>query len=93
MRGRLRSRLLELGHAEHSAYGVDRASEALDGGWDDCEEWQDIDGGINRPGGGNDIPGAPVSPSENEYLGDRAYPFRRTDHQGGYAPVEGSVGT
>jgi type VI secretion system secreted protein VgrG len=80
----------ELGHAEHNAYGVNRSSEHMDGGWTDREDWQTIQGGINRPGGGNDIAGVPNSPTENEYLGDREYPYRRTDHGAGYAHPDGT---
>ncbi len=80
----------ELGHAEHNAYGVNREGDALDHGWDDHEERQTIEDGINRPGAGNDIPGVPNSPSENEYLGDREYPYRRTDHQQGFARPDGT---
>ncbi|MFO0651688.1 MAG: type VI secretion system tip protein TssI/VgrG [Polyangiales bacterium] len=81
----------ELGHAEHNAYGVNRTSDALDHGWHNREERQTIEDGINRPGAGNDIPGAPHSPSENEYLGDREYPFRRTDHGQGFARPDGTA--
>jgi hypothetical protein len=80
----------EMGHAEHNAYGVNRQSEAMGGGWDNREEWQNIDGGVNGTGGSNDIPGTPHSPSENDYLGDRNYPYRRTDHGSGYANPDGS---
>ncbi len=80
----------EMGHAEHNAYGINRQSEALGGGWENHEEWQNIDGGVNRPGGANDIPGTPSSPAENDYLSDRDYPYRRTDHGSGYANPDGS---
>ena len=42
------------------------------------------------PGGANDIPGTPSSPAENDYLSDRDYPYRRTDHGSGYANPDGS---
>jgi hypothetical protein len=42
------------------------------------------------PGSGNNIPGVPKSPSENDYLGDRNYPFRRTDHGSGYSNPDGT---
>ena len=80
----------EMSHAEHNANGTNRAGDAMDHGWDNREEWQTIEGGVNQPGGSNDIPGAPVSPSENDYLGDRNYPYRRTDHGSGYSNPDGS---
>jgi type VI secretion system secreted protein VgrG len=83
----------ELGHAEHAAYGVDRANESTSpgplAGYENREEWQTIDGGINKPGG-SQIPGVPQSPSENQYLGERNYPLRRTDHGLGYAKPDGT---
>jgi type VI secretion system secreted protein VgrG len=80
----------EMGHAEHNAYGVNRANETMGGGWGNREEWQTIEGGVNRPGNTNDIPGVPRSPSENGYLGDRNYPYRRTDHGSGYSNPDGT---
>ena len=81
----------ELGHTEHNAYGVDRQGEKMGDGWTDREEWQNIEGGVNKPGGANDIPGSPQSPSENDYLGDRNYPYRRGDHGGKYLNPDGTV--
>jgi type VI secretion system secreted protein VgrG len=66
----------ELGHADHAAYGIGRAGEATTGslaGYENREEWQTIDGGVNKPGG-TQVAGVPPSPSENEYLGQRGYP-------------------
>jgi type VI secretion system secreted protein VgrG len=80
----------EMGHAEHNAYGVNRVGDTLGHGWDNHEEFQTIEDGINRPGGTNNIPGVPRSPTENEYLGDRNYPYRRTDHGGGYSNPDGT---
>ncbi len=80
----------EMGHAEHNAYGVNRANDPMGGGWDNAEEWQNIQGGVNRPGGTNNIPGTPYSPAENDYLGDRNYPYRRTDHGSGYSNPDGT---
>jgi hypothetical protein len=84
----------ELGHAEHDAYGTSRAHEEAPPGGDplhgyqDMEEWQNISGGINQPGG-TQIPDKPQSPSENDYLSQRGFPLRRTDHGKGYATPEG----
>jgi type VI secretion system secreted protein VgrG len=74
----------ELGHAEHNAWGVNRQHETLPPGWDNREEWQNIDGGVNGPGSDVHVDGVPQSPTENEYLGERGYPYRRTDHRQGY---------
>jgi len=79
----------EMGHADHNANGTDRAGEAMGGGWENREEWQNIEGGVNEPGG-TQVPGVPPSPSENEYLRDRNYPYRRTDHGSGYANPDGT---
>jgi hypothetical protein len=82
----------ELGHADHAAYGTGRAGEPTTGplaGYENREEWQTIEGGVNKPGG-SQIPGVPPGPSENDYLGDRNYPYRRTDHGGGYSLPDGS---
>ncbi|MBK8251554.1 MAG: type VI secretion system tip protein VgrG [Polyangiaceae bacterium] len=76
----------ELGHAEHNAWGVNRQHQPLTGGWTNREEWQNIEGGVNQPGG-TQVPGGPVSPTENQYLGERGYPLRRTGHRAGmYGP-------
>jgi type VI secretion system secreted protein VgrG len=86
----------ELGHADHVAYGTERVGEKTLGprvpyvaGYENREEWQTIDGGVNEPGG-TQVPGVPRSPSENEYLGDRNYPYRRIDHGGGYEFPDGT---
>jgi hypothetical protein len=76
-----------MGHAEHDVNGVCRVYEKTGDGWNTKEEWQTIDGGVNNPGGSNSIPGAPRSPTENDYLGDRKYPYRRTDHSDRYRPA------
>ena len=80
----------ELGHADHAAYGIDRGGESLNtgplAGYENREEWQTIEGGVNQPGG-TQVADVPVSPSENEYLGQRGYPYRRTDHGNGYKPA------
>jgi hypothetical protein len=82
----------ELGHAEHAAYGIDRQNEDLSthpdlGSYQNREEWQTINGGVNQPGG-TQVAGVPSSPAENDYLGDRGYPYCRTDHGSGYARPE-----
>jgi type VI secretion system secreted protein VgrG len=79
----------EMGHAEHNAYGTNRQWETTGDGWENREEQQTIDHGANTPGGQN-IPGVPSSPSENDYLGDRDYPYIRTDHGGGYSNPDGT---
>jgi type VI secretion system secreted protein VgrG len=79
----------EMGHADHDVNGTSRQWEKTGDGWHNKEEWQTIDGGQNKPGGRNDIPGLPQDPSENDYLGDRGYPYRRTDHGKGYATPDG----
>lgn len=71
----------ELGHAEHNAWGINRGKEPMADGWTSREEWQTIQGGVNTPDG-TSVPGLPVSPSENEYLAQRGYPYRRTSHSG-----------
>ncbi len=78
----------ELGHAEHDVYGTNRQFESLEkdpalNGYENREEWQNIDGGVNEPGG-TQVPGVPKSPSENDYLRDRHYPAVRTDHGDGW---------
>lgn len=81
----------EMGHAEHNAYGVGRGNEPMGDGWHNREEWQNIDGDVNSPGHSDiSIPGVPHSPSENDYLDDRDYPYHRTDHGGGYSYPDGS---
>ena len=80
----------EMGHAEHNAYGVNQREEKMGGGWDNREEWQNIDGGVNNSSGNNNVPGSPHSPSENDYLGDRNYPYRRADHGEKYVRPDGS---
>ncbi|MFO0607887.1 MAG: M91 family zinc metallopeptidase [Polyangiales bacterium] len=83
----------ELGHAEHNLYGTNRKLEEAPGDphdeWDNHEEWQTIEGPINQPGDGyaNDVPDVPYSPSENEYLRDRQYPYQRIDHGHDYEPA------
>jgi type VI secretion system secreted protein VgrG len=79
----------EMGHADHNANGVNRGGEKMGDGWDNREEWQNIQGGVNQPGG-TQVPGSPHSPSENDYLGDRDYPYRRTDHGWGYVNADGT---
>ncbi len=79
----------EMGHAEHNVYGINRQGEALGGGWDNQEEYQTIQGGVNQPGG-SQIPGVPTDGSENQYLGERGYPYRRTNHGSGYSNPDGS---
>jgi type VI secretion system secreted protein VgrG len=76
----------ELGHAEHNAYGVNRSDDKTGDAWHNMEEWQTIDGSVNQPHDAhpNDVPGVPYSPSENEYLEDRGFPYQRVDHEGGY---------
>lgn len=81
----------EMGHAEHNAYGVARGGEDMGDGWHNREEWQNIEGNVNQPGHSDiEIPGVPHSPSENDYLGDRDYPYIRTDHGSGYTYPDGS---
>jgi hypothetical protein len=80
----------EMGHAEHDVTGTNRQWEKTGDGWHNKEEWQNIDGGVNKPGGGNNIPGVPQSPTENDYLGDRGYPYRRTDHGHGWSRPDGT---
>ena len=79
----------EMGHADHNANGVNRVGDPMGGGWDNGEEWQTIQGGVNQPGG-TVAPGTPVSPSENDYLGQRNFPYRRTDHGSGYSNPDGT---
>ncbi|MFO0607009.1 MAG: type VI secretion system tip protein TssI/VgrG [Polyangiales bacterium] len=76
----------EMGHADHNMNGVNRGAERMPA-YTDREDWQNIEGGVNEPGG-TQVPTSPKysSPTENEYLGDRNYPYRRTDHADGYAP-------
>ncbi|MBZ5712703.1 type VI secretion system tip protein TssI/VgrG [Nannocystis pusilla] len=80
----------EMGHAEHNVYGTNRQWEGRTDGYENNEEWQTINDGTNRPGSGSQVPGVPASPSENDYLGDRNYPYRRTDHGSGYSNPDGS---
>ncbi|HEY0135940.1 MAG TPA: type VI secretion system tip protein TssI/VgrG, partial [Nannocystis sp.] len=68
----------EMGHAEHNSMGI-RRDDPMTGGWTDGEEYQTIQGGVNQPGG-TMVPGKPTSPSENQYLEQRNYPYRRTGH-------------
>ncbi|HVJ90927.1 MAG TPA: type VI secretion system tip protein TssI/VgrG [Labilithrix sp.] len=79
----------EMGHAEHNAYGMNRAGETMGDGWHNREEWQNIEGGVNHPNSDMTVPNVPTSPTENDYLGDRDYPYRRTDHGSGYESTGG----
>ena len=94
----------EMGHAEHNVYGTNRQWEKGDawqnqnewgtkkkkGGWENAEEWQTIEGGQNKPGAQTPIPGVPQDGPENDYLRDRGYPYRRTDHGAGWANQDGT---
>ena len=80
----------EMGHADHDVHGINRQWEPAGDGYGNQEEKQTINNGTNMPGSGNNIPGVPKSPSENDYLGDRNYPFRRTDHGSGYSNPDGT---
>jgi type VI secretion system secreted protein VgrG len=80
----------EMGHAEHNANGVNLRKDKTGDGWENKEEQQNIDGGINKPGGTNNIPGTPRSYSENEYLDDRGYPYHRTDHGSTWVNKDGT---
>ena len=80
----------EMGHAEHANYGVNRVNEPMGDNWDNADDWQTIDGGVNKPGG-TQVPGTPQSPTENDYLQDRGYPYRRTNHRpDGWANQDGT---
>ncbi len=79
----------EMGHGEHNVYGTNRQWEETHDGWENHEERQTIDGGINQPGG-SQVPGVPESPNDNDYYEQRGYPYRRTDHDGGYANPDGT---
>ena len=79
----------EMGHAENNAYGTNRQAQTRTDGYHNEEEYQTITGGRNQPGG-SQIPGTPQSPSENDYLADRNYPYRRTDHGSGWQNADGT---
>jgi type VI secretion system secreted protein VgrG len=79
----------EMGHSEHYMNGEARNNEPRGNGWDSEEEYQTIQGGVNQPGG-TTVSGTPTSPSENQYLGDRNYPYRRADHDGTYTNPDGT---
>lgn len=69
----------EMIHADHHMWGVSRHYEATTDGWHNMEEWQTISGGVNMPGG-TQIPGVPMSPTENMFTQQRGWGYYRMDH-------------
>lgn len=65
----------EMGHADHAGHGLVDKTPTNDG-WDDNEDKNTINGGPTKEHG----------PSENDYLKDRGYPWKRKDHADGFEP-------
>jgi type VI secretion system secreted protein VgrG len=76
----------QMGHAEHDMYGADRTQDKTNDGWGTQEDKQTLSDGINTPNSSNTLPDYPPSPSQNDYLKERGYPFQRTDSDQGWAP-------
>jgi type VI secretion system secreted protein VgrG len=64
----------ELTHADHAMHGNAASTAPVPGSvWDNQEDQNTIAGGSAAQG-----------PSENDYLRDRGYPYKRIDHHGGF---------